>query len=529
MSVKHVRPLSVSVLFAVCAACAPESGIVTGDATPVRTVVQAAVYGNDDRRDYYEVTDERLRALTDGAIVAMMDPNELDSGNGGSITVDGQAFGPSYGLCSDERFYDQINAADCSATLIDDDLVLTAGHCVTSNTECQRKRWVFRYYMESETELASLTEEDVFGCSQLLVQEVSSTRNSELDYAIFQLDRPATPRFTPAPVAVDPQIEEGTPVVIIGFGSGLPAKIDDGGAVVDARSSTRDYFEATTDSFGGNSGSGVFNDQGEVIGILVRGQNDYDWSGRCLRPAEYSDSGTQGGAEGITYAERAIEDLCGTGWVSPRLCGNSAVCGDGVCSPGEESGCAEDCATGIPGWDCDPSFYGTGDGCDCACGATRDPDCADPTQEILNCSFGEVCDANGQCAPDDGTVTPDPDPVVPDGWLCDVATYGAGDGCDCECGVLDPDCRSAGAEIYNCDFGEICSTEGICITLDDGTTPEGSGGVDDTGFGGLIIDDASVPSGCAASPSSRPGLALLGLAALLVRRRRYGSSARTAS
>ncbi len=262
-------------------ACAPtEAEMATpGSSSSVRTTEQAAIYGEDDRRDYYQVEDERLRALTDGAIVAMMDPRSVDIDRSGNVSIDGNDYGPTYNLCRDVAFYDQINAASCSATLIDDDLVLTAGHCVQSTSACQGQRWVFRFYMESETELASMIDEDVFGCSRVVVRELSESRSGRLDYAIIQLDRPATPRFTPA-----------------------PAKIDDGGQVTEARASVGDYFEATTDSFGGNSGSGVFNDDGEVIGILVNGQNDYSWGGRCSELQTYPASGSSYGAEGITYA-----------------------------------------------------------------------------------------------------------------------------------------------------------------------------------------------------------------------------------
>ena len=35
-------------------------------------------------------------------------------------------------------------------------------------------------------------------------------------------------------------------------------------------------------------------------------------------------------------------------------------------------------------WTCDPLFYGSNDGCDCACGAW-DPDCDTTSQKVFNC------------------------------------------------------------------------------------------------------------------------------------------------
>ena len=47
----------------------------------------------------------------------------------------------------------------------------------------------------------------------------------------------------------------------------------------------------------------------------------------------------------------------------------------------------------VPGeWTCSPSFFGTGDGCDCGCGAVDD-DCA--SNDIASCEF---CDDTGSCS-----------------------------------------------------------------------------------------------------------------------------------
>ena len=100
--------------------------------------------------------------------------------------------------------------------------------------------------------------------------------------------------------------------------------------------------------------------------------------------------------------------------VQPGVCsGGSAVCGDGVCDPGEDAvSCPADCGTGA-----------CGDGwCDVVGGETQ-----------------------GTCASDCS---------VPAGWLCTPGYYAADDGCDCDCGDWDPDCDIAGSTIYNCSAGQ---------------------------------------------------------------------------
>jgi V8-like Glu-specific endopeptidase len=57
-------------------------------------------------------------------------------------------------------------------------------------------------------------------------------------------------------------------------------------------------------------------------------------------------------------------------------------------------------------------------------------------------------------------------------WTCTLSYYDADDGCDCGCGMVDPDCTGSSTEtIWNCNSGEVCSPEGQCITLDDSSVP----------------------------------------------------------
>jgi V8-like Glu-specific endopeptidase len=73
----------------------------------------------------------------------------------------------------------------------------------------------------------------------------------------------------------------------------LPTKIDDGAQV--RSNAPSGYFVATTDSYGGNSGSSVFNyDTGEVEGVLVRGEDDYVYRNGCMVSNVCEESGCRG-------------------------------------------------------------------------------------------------------------------------------------------------------------------------------------------------------------------------------------------
>jgi subtilisin family serine protease len=83
---------------------------------------------------------------------------------------------------------------------------------------------------------------------------------------------------------------------VIGHPTGLPVKIDDGGHVRNDPCAALDYFVANNDTFGGNSGSGVWSGDGsrrELIGILVRGELDFetDPNNSCDRAIRCPDSG----------------------------------------------------------------------------------------------------------------------------------------------------------------------------------------------------------------------------------------------
>ena len=49
---------------------------------------------------------------------------------------------------------------------------------------------------------------------------------------------------------------------------------------------------------------------------------------------------------------------------------------------------------------------------------------------------------------------------APAGWTCPAQYYGATDGCDCGCGILDPDCATA-----TIDACQYCNDSGSCSTV----------------------------------------------------------------
>jgi hypothetical protein len=309
----------------------------------------AIVYGNDDRLEVYEHPDSALRERVRESVVALIAPRLLHRPPSGAISVATRTLEETYFLCAGERFGDQPAAADCSGTLIDDDLVLTAGHCFEDDDDCASFAYVFDYFYRAEGELEPLSSNDVYACRDIVVRQVSAgSAAQQIDFAIVQLDRPVgAPRV---PVRIRQSIAElGEPVSALGFTSGVPAKIDTGGKVIDTRTATGDYFLLDSDTFSGSSGSGLFDRDGALLGLLVRGGEDYfeDLDRGCFvtRTVPAGADGTPW--EQATYAHRALQALCDKRWPSPALCGIEPACGDGFCTLNEVSGsCPEDCGMG---------------------------------------------------------------------------------------------------------------------------------------------------------------------------------------
>ncbi len=343
------------------------------DVTQAAAAEGAVVYGVDDRIEVFEAP-AAWSQIARQATVALMSPSDFTAGPQGPELVPAGSLQSQFDMCNDQRFLTQPTNAGCSGTLIDDDLVLTAGHCMTSSAQCNNTVVMFDYLYDGPDTFAPLELADLYLCTNLLV----STNFGNRDWAIFQIDRDATPTHVPAPV-IDARggLSVGTSVNMLGFPSGLPLKVDLGGAVRDPDpTGDLDFFFATTDSFGGNSGSGVFNDQQEVIGILTFGEQDYLFTDQGCRIVNVlSENGPEDG-EGVMYAANAIDELCNDlGFPSDRLCGGAATCQS--CGPGQPCGAAGEVCV----------LYPSGAG-------VCSPQCIDD----LDCPVGASCDdANGVC------------------------------------------------------------------------------------------------------------------------------------
>jgi V8-like Glu-specific endopeptidase len=226
------------------------------------------IWNSDHRKDIYELKDKNIVGLADSTLAMIPRSDFLDFGF--KQMIEPRRLGNDLKLCSGERFRDQTDYASCSATLVSDDLILTAGHCLTEE-ECQNNEFafVFGYELSSAKDhVAEFQTSEVYSCKQILKQ----VDTEALDYSIIQLDRPVK-NHNPVKIALK-NAAVGQSVYILGYPSGLPLKYS-GPAKI--RFQSKEYFSARLDGFAGNSGSGVFSSESnELVGIFVRGDDDYD-------------------------------------------------------------------------------------------------------------------------------------------------------------------------------------------------------------------------------------------------------------
>jgi Trypsin-like peptidase domain len=254
-------------------------GPFAGTPTPalIRTLRdrQRAIYGTDDRKDIYEVADAELRTLAD-SVAALVEAPNLRATSSGRLRLTTSSYKDDYELCDGETFANQPLGCFCSGFLVAPDVIATAGHCVRSTISARRTRFVFGFRMlDRDRARTEFAKRDVYEGVALLAREETDSH----DWALVKLDRRVVGRM-PIRVRESGKIADERGVFVIGHPNGLPAKYAGGAKVRDNRN--RAIFTANLDTYGGNSGSPVFDQRTKIVeGILVSGEQDFVQRGDC--------------------------------------------------------------------------------------------------------------------------------------------------------------------------------------------------------------------------------------------------------
>jgi Bacterial tandem repeat domain 1/Trypsin-like peptidase domain len=230
---------------------------------------QKVIYGTDDRVDVFQLPAGPNLDDVDSVVALFNVASVVDNGNGTS-TLQTQNFGTAQNLCAEERFRDQPIGAFCSGFLVAADIIATAGHCVNDGN-VTNARFVFGFRMRNATTAETvISNGEIYrGVAVIGRQEVGSGP----DWALVRIDRPVA-NHRIARIRRTGRIGDTQALHVIGHPSGLPTKFADGAAV--RNNQPNEFFVANLDTYGGNSGSPVFNSNThEVEGILVRGETDF--------------------------------------------------------------------------------------------------------------------------------------------------------------------------------------------------------------------------------------------------------------
>ena len=232
---------------------------------------EKVIYGKDNRKDVYEVTNKLHLKLAKSTASLIM-KKRLTKSHGAFYANSTQTLAEGRSnICPSENFSDQPTLSHCSGFLVSPDTMISAGHCYDSAHSCSQSVWVFDYQMDnvSSINLDMISRRNVYECKKVIK---SKFRDGE-DYAIIKLKRKVLGR-TPLKFRKIGKISSRSKLLVIGSPSGLPLKVANGGTVLN--NSGKYQFLTSLDTFKGNSGSPVFDSRtGLVEGILVSGKIDY--------------------------------------------------------------------------------------------------------------------------------------------------------------------------------------------------------------------------------------------------------------
>ena len=281
--------------------CSPPREHSNSAIPPESTLSTRVIYGRDHRKEIFTLSDLKARQLAES--VAVMIPKKLlNTLPTGFTRIQAQTLGKSLSLCPTERFREQMAPGFCTAFLVGEDRVLTAGHCIRDQTECDQTQMIFNYQATWRgLAVDSVPSLNVYACKSVVYREEN---RGGADFAILRLDRRMKdPKPLALTRATTPSV--GIPIFTIASTSGLPLKWIDGARI---RANLGDVGFANLDTGSGSSGAPIFNAQSwEVEGILVRGEYDYQWRGLCQESHLCGDEDCRG--ESFTAISKVLPHL----------------------------------------------------------------------------------------------------------------------------------------------------------------------------------------------------------------------------
>lgn len=236
-----------------------------------RNQAKSVYYGFDTRQDITDTLPQHY--LTSSKMVFALIEKKYFQNNGSSFHLNNQGlYANVYKLCNTEKFAGQNVYANCTAFAISQNTIASAGHCIS-------KYNFHDYLLVTDFTLSNLNYFDSHGGIPAdNVYEITGVLDSkvlgdQIDYSIFTVNK-VIPNDRIVKLSNKTSYDFNDKFYVIGFPCGLPMKICSDASF---RLNNNPYFfQISSDTYGGNSGSPVFNEKtDEVEGILVRGNTDF--------------------------------------------------------------------------------------------------------------------------------------------------------------------------------------------------------------------------------------------------------------
>ncbi len=251
--------------------------------------VEEIIFGEDSRRDRFEVDNSEWDALFDSVVTIVPRTDLIDNGNG-SFRLEPLSLGERISFCEDEPFFDQPAPGICSGFLVGPDRVTTAGQCARDGVHCENLAFIFGFHMENEnTSVLDFPAENIYFCDGILGRQHDLAGPS---WTVVQLDRAVEGR-KPLSVRRQGKVADDAELLFIGNPFGLPTKLDDAGRV--RENSNDEFFVATVDSTVSSAGSPILDKETLLVeGIVVRGDEDTEGREGCFVSKRCSDDECRG-------------------------------------------------------------------------------------------------------------------------------------------------------------------------------------------------------------------------------------------
>jgi len=268
------------------------------------------IYGADDRVDVYQETDPGQLARVRATCGLLRSSSLMDNGNG-TYTINAGSYAVSRNLCPSEPYASQPTAMFCTGFMVGPRRITTAGHCLSAD-DIDGVAIVFGFEMlDTVTPVTTVNADQVYFPTTI----ISQANDGALDYCVVDVDRDITsPGASPLPLRTEGAVTLGQQVGVIGHPVGIPMKIAFGASTVVTVNDNPNIFEANLDTYGGNSGSPVFDQAtGIVEGILVDGATDFTTTEENEEPCQVSSVlDDSAGTEGVTRSSVFAAFVSGT-------------------------------------------------------------------------------------------------------------------------------------------------------------------------------------------------------------------------